>query len=238
MRYTFLRIVMINLWNRFPRIIIFPLLEVLEWCLALCSVYWFYVYSVCVYKIECLSSMDYISEAAFAPGNSCLVILGVKLDDQAMKWVCLVGKEFNLFFSEKTLFNLGDWSVSATHSLWQYLLFLSSLEMKVRHIELVQCALPLRVMSCCPSCDLCYLCPFCHLCHLCPSYVISWWKKNVFLLRPGDDHCHVRLSHPFHNLLCSIMHCVILNIYVILSHPCLMEPIQKFSSIWNNRVWL
>lgn len=177
MRYTFLRIVMINLWNRFPRIIIFPLLEVLEWCLALCSVYWFYVYSVCVYKIECLSSMDYISEAAFAPGNSCLVILGVKLDDQAMKWVCLVGKEFNLFFSEKTLFNLGDWSVSATHSLWQYLLFLSSLEMKVRHIELVQCALPLRVMSCCPSCDLCYLCPFCHLCHLCPSYVILWWKK-------------------------------------------------------------
>lgn len=137
MRYMFLRIVMINLWNGFPRIIIFPLLEVLEWCLALCGVYWFYVYSVCVHKIECLSSIDYISETGFAPGNSCLVILGVKLDDQAMKWVCLVGKEFSLF-SEKTLFNLGDWSVSATHPLWQYLLFLCSCEMKVRHIELVQ----------------------------------------------------------------------------------------------------
>lgn len=40
---TFLREEMIDLWNKFPRISIFPSLEILKLCLALYDMYLFYM---------------------------------------------------------------------------------------------------------------------------------------------------------------------------------------------------
>lgn len=76
---------------------------------------------------------------------------------------------------------------------------------------------------------ICVICARPVLCVIC-THPVSSCDEKYFLITLRDDRCHVRLSHPFHDLRYSIMHCVILNIYVIPSYPCLMEPYKSFQA--------
>lgn len=110
------------------------------------------------------------------------------LGDQSRLWHSekhfVVVEEINLFFPEKTLFNLGKTEVSAAYPLWLYFLFLSPFcfHRSGTYSELVPQG----------------MCVHSLFAELLP---ILWcWEamKYIFLLPPGDDHCHVKHSHLIH----------------------------------------
>lgn len=94
---AFLRVEMIDLWNKFPRISIFPSLEILKWCLALYDMYLFYM-CMCVRQSVFQAQITY-PELEGTTGhhwvricsrkNLCFVTLGIKVDYDTVKNILL-----------------------------------------------------------------------------------------------------------------------------------------------------